>query len=80
MPSSTLSMQVSITWLDVPRLLELELGIKLKGIEVSLSNYKFPYLDSTNEYEPRGLILQLQEKKRRKLEICKFFERCHGYC
>jgi len=74
MPSSTLSMQVSITWLDVPKLLELELGIKLKGIEVSLSSCKFPYLDSTNEDEPRGFISPLQEKERQNLKFARFLK------
>jgi hypothetical protein len=74
MPSSTLLMQVSITWFDIPRLLELELGIKLKGIEVSLSSCKFSYLDYTNEDEPRGLILPLQEKKKRNLKFTRFLK------
>jgi hypothetical protein len=60
--------------LDVPKLLELELGIKLKGIEVSLSSCKFPYLDSTNEDEPRGFISPLQEKERQNLKFARFLK------
>jgi len=46
----------------------------LKGIEVSLSSCKFSYLDYTNEDEPRGLILPLQEKKRRNLKFARFLK------
>jgi hypothetical protein len=54
--------------------------IKLEGIEASLSSYKLPNLDSIVEDEPRVLIPPLLEKKEVKLEICRVFERCHGYC
>jgi hypothetical protein len=43
-------------------------------------HYKLPNLDSIVEDEPRVLIPPLLEKKEVKLEICKVFKRCHGYC
>jgi hypothetical protein len=80
MLGSTMLMQVSTIRLNVIGLLELELGIKLEGIEASLSSFKLPNLDSIVENEPRVLIPPFPKKEEVKLEICRVFERCHGYC
>jgi hypothetical protein len=58
--------------LNVPRLLELELGIKLEGIEASLSSCKLPNFDSIVEGEPKALILPLREKKKQNLKFVGF--------
>jgi hypothetical protein len=67
MLGSTLSMQASTIRLDVLRLLEL--GIKLEGIEASLSNCKLPDFDSIIENELRVLIPPLPQKKRQNLKF-----------
>jgi hypothetical protein len=74
MLGSTLSMQASTIGLNVLGLLEFELGIKLEGMEVSLSSCKFLDFDSTIEDELKVLILPVLEKKKQNLNFARFLK------